>query len=167
LDYFLIFFQHYYWFKKSDEMFTQTTANDAFPILTDNMYKECISNIRPKLKLFKSYDVAQEAVEKLQKQLYPDLMKMMEAENTPGDDSLKTIREENGDDESEHGETVTEDNTSEAIYESDDDGKPRNKREDDDDDDDDNVDDMREVELLPTRHSHAVKLIFSLSDITD
>jgi hypothetical protein len=73
---------------------------------------------------------------------------------------LKTIREENGDDESEHGETVTEDNTSEAIYESDDDGKPRNKREDDDDDDDDNVDDMREVELLQSRHSDVVKLNF-------
>lgn len=39
LDYFLVFFQHYYWFKKSDPIFTSESNKDLFPILIDHMYK--------------------------------------------------------------------------------------------------------------------------------
>jgi regulator of nonsense transcripts 2 len=142
LDYFLVFFQQYYWFKKSNATFTLHAANDLFPILTDNMYKECVHNVRPKLKLFKSYEAAQEAVEKLRNQLYPDLLKLMAAD--AGDDALTTIREENGGGEEEsEAAAETEENTSEAVYESDDDGKPRVKR--DDEEDENELDDLREI----------------------
>lgn len=49
LDYFLIFFQHYYWFKKSDPYFEE--EGNAFPILVDHMYKDCMTGVRPKLKV--------------------------------------------------------------------------------------------------------------------
>lgn len=72
LDYFLVFFQHYYWFKKSDPIFSSVeNTSDLFPILTDHYFKECLLTIRPKLKLYKSYEQAKEEVEKLQQELYP------------------------------------------------------------------------------------------------
>jgi regulator of nonsense transcripts 2 len=63
-------------------------------------------NIRPKLKLFKSYEKAQEEVEKLKQQLYPNLG----SENEGGGDgkTLNTIIENESD------------YTSEAVAESDD-----------------------------------------------
>ncbi|XP_055586086.1 regulator of nonsense transcripts 2 [Uranotaenia lowii] len=127
LDYFLIFFQHYYWFKKSDPIFTNDANKDLFPILVDHMYKECFKNLRPKLKLYASYDAAKDAVEGLRKKLYPELLAMKDDD----DKSLKTIPENDTDDKDD---TVTEDCTSEAFGESDDDDdKPRNARDEDED----------------------------------
>lgn len=52
LDYFLIFFQHYYWFKKSNDIFSSVKNRcDLFPILIDHLYKECMFVIRPKIKV--------------------------------------------------------------------------------------------------------------------
>uniref|UniRef100_U5EXL6 Putative nonsense-mediated mrna decay 2 protein n=1 Tax=Corethrella appendiculata TaxID=1370023 RepID=U5EXL6_9DIPT len=157
LDYFLIFFQHYYWFKKSDPCFTNTESHDLFPILTDHMYKECLKNVRPKLKLFKSYEKAKEAVENLRKELYPDLLKESET-SEESDRPLKTIKEVDTDKE----DTVTEDYTSEALGESDDEIKPRNEdddlldnddleMDDDLDDDDDEEDESQENSNPPSK----------------
>ena len=68
------------------------------------MYKESIYNLKPKLKLFKSYEKAQEEVDKIKQQLYPNLN--AEAD---GSDSrtLNTITENESD------------YTSEAVAESD------------------------------------------------
>jgi regulator of nonsense transcripts 2 len=105
LDFFLIFLQNYYWFKKSHPVFAATAeSGDLFPFLIEHMYKECFHNLRPKLKLFKSYEKSQEEVEKLQKQLYPNLG--AEDENK---DALGTIMENESD------------YTTEAVLESDDD----------------------------------------------
>lgn len=52
LDYFLVFFQHYYWFKKSHPDFIdKVDKTNLFPIIIDHLYKECLKNIRPKLKV--------------------------------------------------------------------------------------------------------------------
>lgn len=114
LDYFLIFFQQYYWFKKCDPIYTDDPKN-LFPILIDHMYKECLSNVRPKLKLFQSLEQAQEAVEKLKMQLYPELFAAIGSEaageGTSGKGDtvvLNSITEIDS-------ENATEDNTSEAA----------------------------------------------------
>lgn len=76
------------------------------------MYKECLHNLRPKLKLYKSYEKAQEEVEKLKQQLYPNLG---DADNSDGK-GLNTIMENESD------------YTSENIAESDDEVKaPRSE----------------------------------------
>ncbi|XP_058442844.1 regulator of nonsense transcripts 2 [Malaya genurostris] len=143
MDYFLIFFQHYYWFKKSDPIFTSDTNNDLFPILIDHMYKECFKNLRQKLKLFTTYDAAKEAVEALRKKLYPNLFNIKDDD----DRSLKPIQEN----ESDKEDTVTEDCTSEAFGDSeDDDENPRIQRDDEEVMDDDLEDDDGFTEELET-----------------
>ncbi|XP_050094823.1 regulator of nonsense transcripts 2 [Anopheles aquasalis] len=72
LDYFIVFFQHYYWIKRSHPCFQVTGERDLFPILDDQMYRECLRNLRPKLKLHTSYERAAAAVEALRQKLYPE-----------------------------------------------------------------------------------------------
>lgn len=110
LDYFLVFFQNYYWFKKSDPIFSSIeNTSDLFPILTDHYFKECLLAIRPKLKLYKSYDQAKEEVAKLQQELYPNLF----SENNESEGALGTIAEE-GNEQTDTNNDNTED-TSEAL----------------------------------------------------
>ncbi|KAH8343366.1 hypothetical protein KR059_008989 [Drosophila kikkawai] len=74
LDYFLVFFQHYYWFKKSHPVFSRSeNTSDLFPILVDHTYRDCLSSVRPKLKLYKSLEQAKAAIDQLQDKLYPQL----------------------------------------------------------------------------------------------
>ncbi|XP_034487770.1 regulator of nonsense transcripts 2 [Drosophila innubila] len=90
LDYFLVFFQHYYWFKKSHPVFSKSeNTSDLFPILVDHTYRDCLSGVRPKLKLYKNLEQAKEAIDQLQEQLYPQL----KANNNAQDASLATISE--------------------------------------------------------------------------
>lgn len=124
LDYFLVFFQHYYWFKKNDPIFSSTeNTSDLFPILTDHYFKECLLAIRPKLKLYKSYDQAKEEVEKLQQELYPNLF----SETGDGESGLGVIAEE-GNELTDTNNDYTED-TSEAFG-SDDEGRKRHAEDD-------------------------------------
>ncbi|EDX17379.1 regulator of nonsense transcripts 2 [Drosophila simulans] len=90
LDYFLVFFQHYYWFKKSHPVFSKTeNTSDLFPILMDHTYRDCLLNVRPKLKIYKSLEQAKAAIDNLQEKLYPQL----KTTNNPQDPSLGTISE--------------------------------------------------------------------------
>ncbi|XP_043660894.1 regulator of nonsense transcripts 2 [Drosophila teissieri] len=90
LDYFLVFFQHYYWFKKSHPVFSKSeNTSDLFPILVDHTYRDCLAGVRPKLKLYKSLDQAKAAIDQLQEKLYPQL----KAANNAQDPSLATISE--------------------------------------------------------------------------
>ncbi|XP_055375387.1 regulator of nonsense transcripts 2 [Condylostylus longicornis] len=127
LDYFLVFFQHYYWYKKSNPIFSQeNNSSDLFPILIDHMYRDCLLNVKPKLKLIKSFDQAKEEVDKLKAEVYPQLL----ANNQDGagdnevNNSLPPIKEDGELDE------MTEDNTSDAYAESDDDIRNTNLDED-------------------------------------
>lgn len=144
LDYFLVFFQHYYWFKKSDPIFCsmQENTSDLFPILTDHYYKECLMTVRPKMKLYKSFEQAKEEVEKLQQELYPTLFSTVE--NGEGD-NLETIAEESND-QTDTNNDYTEDNTSDALG-SDDEVRQRPTGEEDNDEygTDAGIDDMDDV----------------------
>ena len=94
------------------------------------MYKECVHNLRPKMKLFKSYEKAQEEVEKLRQQLYPNLGEASDADGR----NLGTINENESD------------YTSEALIESDDEMKPRSEGEDDADDFNDDDEENSQVD---------------------
>ncbi|XP_016994688.2 regulator of nonsense transcripts 2 [Drosophila takahashii] len=90
LDYFLVFFQHYYWFKKSHPVFSKSeNSADLFPILVDHTYRDCLAGVRPKLKLYKSLEQAKAAIDQLQEKLYPQLR----ASSSAQDPSLATISE--------------------------------------------------------------------------
>ncbi|XP_078053148.1 UPF2 regulator of nonsense mediated mRNA decay [Augochlora pura] len=70
LDYFLIFFQNYYWFKYTDPIWG---PDNTFPVGIDYMYRDTLTMLRPKMQLFQSYKEAQSAVEELRNTLYPTL----------------------------------------------------------------------------------------------
>ncbi|KAH0546179.1 regulator of nonsense transcripts 2 isoform X1 [Cotesia glomerata] len=70
LDYFLIFFQNYYWFKYTDPVWT---PDNVFPIGIDYMYRDTLAMLRPKMQLFASYKESQCAIEELRNTLYPSL----------------------------------------------------------------------------------------------
>lgn len=143
LDCYLVFLQNYYWFKKSHPVFASSSESggDLFPHLIEHMYKECLHNLRPKMKLFKSYEKAQEEVEKLRMQFYPKLGEVGDGDGK----SLGTINENESD------------YTSEALAESDDDMKPRTENDDQDYDDyneeEDNsqMDDAKSQEQKPEK----------------
>ncbi|CAL1527027.1 unnamed protein product [Lymnaea stagnalis] len=63
LDCYLIYFQRYYWFKKSHPVFD---ALHPFPIDIENLMNETIEIVRPRLQQYKSYQEACEAAEKLE-----------------------------------------------------------------------------------------------------
>ena len=70
LDYFLIFFQNYYWFKYTDPVWT---VDNPFPIGIDYMYRDTLTMLRPKMQLFQSYKESQCAIDELRNHLYPTL----------------------------------------------------------------------------------------------
>lgn len=87
--------------------------------------------IRPKLKLYKSYEQSKEEVAKLQQELYPNLF----SENNESDAALGTIAEE-GNEHTDTNNDYTED-TSEALGSDD---EVRKRRSDDDENSPENDD---------------------------
>lgn len=70
LDYFLIFFQNYYWYKFSDPFWTE---ENKFPIYVRYIYQECLMTLRPKLTLFTNWQQCKDAIEELRQTLYPNI----------------------------------------------------------------------------------------------
>ncbi|XP_036368923.1 regulator of nonsense transcripts 2 isoform X3 [Octopus sinensis] len=66
LDYFLVYFQRYYWFKKKLPLWTE---DHPFPVDVDNLVRDTIEAVRPKLKLLESEEDAYKAVEDLEKEI--------------------------------------------------------------------------------------------------
>lgn len=87
MDYFLIFFQNYYWFKKNDPIWEL----EKYPLLFDHEYKDCLQSIGRKITIYNSFEECQEAIENLKKLLYPNLGEEVENGVT---ESLNTIEEE-------------------------------------------------------------------------
>ena len=90
LDYFLIFFQHYYWFKRTDPIWT---SENIFPIDVDYMFRDTLAMLRPKMQLFESYKEAQCAVEELRSTLYPTLPNLFKEDNFDGENEMGVILE--------------------------------------------------------------------------
>ncbi|KAL0895005.1 hypothetical protein ABMA27_013477 [Loxostege sticticalis] len=117
LDYFLIFFQNYYWFKYSDPYWTD---DNKFPIYVKYIYQECLTSLRPKLTLYTSWQQCKDAIEELRQTLYPDLGEEEQYDNEDqGDDSvndgLDTIIET--DDETDNPQLPEESSDEEPITE--------------------------------------------------
>lgn len=85
LDYFLTFFQNYYWFKQSDPIWTE---ENKFPIYVKYIYQECLTILRPKLNLFTSWQQCKDAIEDLRQTLYPDLGEEEYDNDDQGEDSI-------------------------------------------------------------------------------
>lgn len=113
----------------------------------EDMYKDCLAVVRPKLKLFKSFEEASEAINKLRRELYPNLFSQPSSRDGAGDTenegNLETIREDSENDDMTGGET------SEALVESDGDVRGNDEyeegEEDYDDDDDDKENRVRNL----------------------
>lgn len=58
------------------------------------MYRDCLTNVRPKLKLYKNLEQAKEAIKKLQEKLYPQLKELTEQVNEDDSKNLHPIPED-------------------------------------------------------------------------
>ncbi|XP_076650949.1 UPF2 regulator of nonsense mediated mRNA decay [Halictus rubicundus] len=94
LDYFLIFFQNYYWFKYTNPIWS---TDNPFPVGIDYMYRDTLTMLRPKMQLFQSYKEAQCAVEELRNTLYPTLGNPIAEDGADAESDMGVIAE--GDEE--------------------------------------------------------------------
>lgn len=108
LDYFLSYFQRYYWYKRKLPVWTPECP---FPMEVDYVVRDTIETLRPKLKMFTSYEEAVTATEEMGKELRAKIADMLpkpkteseqwaESETDPG---LSTIQETEETDENSQG----------------------------------------------------------------
>ncbi|XP_018561643.1 regulator of nonsense transcripts 2 [Anoplophora glabripennis] len=126
LDYYLVFLQAYYWYKKE-------LWKEAFPPNLDHIFKDTLTTLRPKLKLCQSYEEALEELNNIRTLL--GVEKLLEMDNkVTNEDGLDTItemdNEEVGEDEMSEGvtgpitdDTATEDETVDHTQGSEDEGE--------------------------------------------
>ncbi|CAG4943930.1 unnamed protein product [Colias eurytheme] len=113
LDYFIVFFQNYYWFKCSDPYWTD---DNKFPIYVKYIYQECLTSLRPKLTMYTSWQQCKDAIEELRQTLYPELgdEEQFDNEDQAEDstaDGLDTIVET--DDETDNNPPIPEESSDE------------------------------------------------------
>lgn len=83
LDCFLVFFQQYYWQKKSVDIYSE---ENPFPVTVDFLVKDTLLPLRPKMKLCESLEEATAAVEDLMSELKPKLSEYLSAPAVDGED---------------------------------------------------------------------------------
>ncbi|XP_030765926.1 regulator of nonsense transcripts 2 [Sitophilus oryzae] len=125
LDYYLVFLQMYYWYKKQ-------LWKESFPPTLEHIFKETLSNLRPKLKLCKSYEETQTEVNNIRSTLGIEklITDHMPKESDDGLDTItETDNEDIGEDEMSEGatgpitdDTGTEDETVDHTQGSDEEG---------------------------------------------
>jgi len=100
LDYFLIYFQRYYQFKRASPVWTDT---NKFPLGVNNLIGETLTILRPKLTLYTDFEEACKAVSKAEDEFLSILREKIpgfgleepeKEEATGDDDGLGTIAEE-------------------------------------------------------------------------
>lgn len=120
----------------------KTFSDYLLPRIVEDMYKDCLAVVRPKLKLFKSVEEARDAIDKLRRELYPNLFSQPSSRDGAGDTenegNLETIREDSENDDMTGGET------SEALVESDGDVRGNDDEDGEEYDDDDEDEDKEE-----------------------
>ncbi|KAL5014942.1 hypothetical protein ScPMuIL_009212 [Solemya velum] len=84
LDCFLVYFQKYFWFKKSSSIWTE---HRPFPIDISNLLKDTMELIRPKLKLCQNQEEAVKAVEDLESEFKPKLAEVLNLTDTEEEES--------------------------------------------------------------------------------
>ncbi|XP_064473011.1 regulator of nonsense transcripts 2-like isoform X2 [Ornithodoros turicata] len=92
LDCFIVFFQRYYWQKRSSEAFGEEVG---FPVTVDYLVKDTLLILRPKTKLAENLEEAVAAVESLLSELKPKLPELLSSvpANEPGDQGGKQARD--------------------------------------------------------------------------
>jgi regulator of nonsense transcripts 2 len=115
LDYYLIFLQAYYWFKRD-------LWKDSFPPTLEHIFKDTLTSLRPKIKLCQSFEETQTELNNIRVTLGIDKLTEDLNEHKVEEDGLETIAEtdteEQGEDEVSEGvtapitdDTATEDET--------------------------------------------------------
>ncbi|EFA00043.2 regulator of nonsense transcripts 2 [Tribolium castaneum] len=125
LDYYLIFLQSYYWFKRD-------LWKDAFPPTLEHIFKDTLTTLRPKIKLCQSYEETQTELNNIRVTLGFDKITGDLNENKVEEDGLETIAETDTEEQDEVSEvtapitddTATEDETVDHTQGSDDEGEP-------------------------------------------
>lgn len=141
LDYFLVFLQAYYWFKRSDPIWQSN-----FPVSVDYLLRDTLTALRPKLSLFESYEQAQEEVQNVRKNLGIGA-NLIIGESGDSNRGLDSIAETDAEMDEETSETVqnalSDDDTS---SDEEDDVREASLREDDDDEDEQGTRDDKDEE---------------------
>lgn len=86
LDFYLIFLQAYFWFKKD-------LWGKLFPPMLEHIFKETLLSLRPKLKLCKSLEEAQTEVNNIKKTLGIDLLQNEIDQKNANENIMNTIVE--------------------------------------------------------------------------
>lgn len=91
LDCFLVFFQHYYWQKKSTELYTGGNGGSGeespFPVTVDFLVKDTLLPLRPKMRLYQGLEEATAAIEDLMAELRPKLAEFLSTSELDGDEN--------------------------------------------------------------------------------
>lgn len=97
LDCFLAYFQRYYWFKRSNPIYTEARP---FPVDVENLMIDTMECIRPKMRLHPNYEEACKAVEELEneyKQKVASVLTIIETDQegsaSETEEGLSTIQE--------------------------------------------------------------------------
>lgn len=97
LDCFLAYFQRYYWFKRSNPIYTEARP---FPVDVENLMIDTMECIRPKMRLHPNYEEASKAVEELEneyKQKVASVLTIIETDQegsaSETEEGLGTIQE--------------------------------------------------------------------------
>ncbi|XP_059473711.1 regulator of nonsense transcripts 2 [Neocloeon triangulifer] len=101
LDYFFVYFQNYFWMKRSHPMWTE---DSPFPLGLEYMYRDTVTTLRPRLQLHTEWEAAKEAVKKLQEELMALLPKEEPAEESNAAGGLAPIAETTQEEEEEEEE---------------------------------------------------------------
>uniref|UniRef100_A0A1B6LDI7 Regulator of nonsense transcripts 2 n=1 Tax=Graphocephala atropunctata TaxID=36148 RepID=A0A1B6LDI7_9HEMI len=95
LEYFFVYFQHYYWFKYSDPVWT---TESPFPTSMNHMFRDCLTSLRPNIVMVESYQQAKDSLEQMTIKMRNKFTPISSNLQNDGDD-LDTILEtfsENG-----------------------------------------------------------------------
>nr|CAD7440943.1 unnamed protein product [Timema bartmani] len=76
LDYFLLFFQNYYWFKFSDPYWV---TENTFPVGMTHMFRDTLLNLRPNLLLYANFEDAQKGIEDLKNEFAKTVLKQFQS----------------------------------------------------------------------------------------
>ncbi|XP_060600449.1 regulator of nonsense transcripts 2-like, partial [Ruditapes philippinarum] len=97
LDCFLVYFQRYYWYKKHCPIWNETRP---FPIDVENLMQDTLEAVRPKLKMFTSFEEACKACDDLENEFKPKIAAILPIIDTEeggvsetDDGGLTTIQE--------------------------------------------------------------------------
>nr|CAD7416134.1 unnamed protein product [Timema poppensis] len=87
LDFYFVFFQSYYWFKHSAACWD---SKKAFPIEITYMFRDTLSSLRPKLRLYENYEESLIGVESLK----AEFMNRLAYKNIETNHELEIIQED-------------------------------------------------------------------------